>query len=54
MRRNGKAPVRTLPQPDGTILVTRIGSGWVTVPRDVWDAFTAAVKNGDYDHRKET
>jgi len=34
---------------DGTVLVTRIGRGWVTIPRDVWAAFVAAVKRGDYD-----
>jgi hypothetical protein len=36
---------------DGTVWVTRIGRGWVAVPRPVWDAFTARVKNGDYDQR---
>ena len=34
---------------DGTILVTKAGCGWITVPRAVWEAFTAAVKRGDYD-----
>jgi DNA-binding XRE family transcriptional regulator len=44
---------------DGTILVTRIGKGWLFVPAGAWSAFTAAVKRGDYDPperplRKET
>ncbi len=34
---------------DGAVLVTRIGRGWLQVPRDSWDAFTAAVRRGDYD-----
>ena len=34
---------------EGTVWVTRIGRGWLAVPPAVWDAFTAAVKRGDYD-----
>ena len=33
---------------DGTVLVTRIGRGWLAIPRAAWDAFTAAVKRGDW------
>jgi hypothetical protein len=35
---------------DGTVYVTRIGDRWLGVPAAVWDAFTAKVKRGDYDH----
>ena len=41
--------MRVLQQEDGTILVTAIGRGWLAVPRDAWDIFTAAVKRGEYD-----
>lgn len=34
---------------NGTVTVTQIGRGWVIIPRDVWAAFVAAVKRGDYD-----
>jgi len=34
---------------NGTVLITRVGRGWLYVPRAGWDAFTAAVKSGDYD-----
>lgn len=50
MTQDPHAPVRACPHQDGTVLVTGIGKGWVIVPRHIWDAFTADVKNGDYDH----
>lgn len=34
---------------DGIVLVTRIGRGWLRIPRSAWDAFTAAAKRGDFD-----
>ena len=37
----------------GTVTVTRIGRGWLTVPRHAWEAFAAAVKRGDYDQFAE-
>ena len=33
---------------NGTVLITRIGCGWLRVPRTAWDAFTATVKRGDF------
>ncbi len=34
---------------DGTVLITRIGHGWLRIPHAAWAAFTTAVKRGDYD-----
>ena len=41
--------MHVLLQDDGTVLVTRIGRGWLQVPRAAWAGFIAAVKRGDYD-----
>jgi hypothetical protein len=34
---------------NGTILITRIGRGWLFVKPAVWAEFAAAVKRGEYD-----